>query len=68
MKDKDRVFELRQNIIDDWRFKRMYWRGITYKYRISSEWFYKLRKRFLEQGYFPNLVVIGTRYMGANLL
>lgn len=51
MKDIDRVLELRKNIIDDWRYRGMHWRDITYKYRVSKEWFYKLRKRFIENGY-----------------
>ena len=50
MKDIDRVFMLRQNIIDDWRFKRMSWQDIIYKYRVSKAWFYKLRKRFIKCG------------------
>lgn len=51
MKDKDRAFEIRKNMIDDWRFRRMHWKDITYKYRVSKEWFYSLRKRFLKKGY-----------------
>ena len=51
MRDKDRVFELRKNMIEDWRYRGMGWRDIAYKYRVSKEWFYKLRKRFLEKGY-----------------
>ena len=51
MKDKDRAFEIRKNMMDDWRYRGMHWRDITYKYRVSKEWFYKLRKRFVEQGY-----------------
>jgi len=51
MRDKDRVFELRKNIIDDWRFRRLDWKEITYKYRIGKVWFYELRKRFLKHGY-----------------
>lgn len=51
MKDIDRVLELRKNIIEDWRIRGLHWKDITYKYRISREWFYKLRKRFLEHGY-----------------
>lgn len=50
MKDIDRVLELRKNMIDDWRFRGMSWQDITYKYRVSKEWFYKLRKRFIEKG------------------
>ena len=50
-KDWDRVFELRKNMIDDWRWRGLHWKEITYKYRVSKEWFYKLRKRFLEHGY-----------------
>lgn len=51
MKDKDRAFEIRKNMIDDWRWRKLHWKDLTYKYRISKEWFYKLRKRFLEKGY-----------------
>ena len=51
MKDLDRVLELRKNMMEDWRYRGMHWKDITYKYRISKEWFYKLRKRFLEKGY-----------------
>ena len=51
MKDKDRAFEIRKNMIDDWRWRGLHWKDLTYKYRVSKEWFYKLRKRFLEKGY-----------------
>ena len=51
MKDKDRVFELRKNMIEDWRFRKLSWQDIAYKYSVSKEWFYKLRKRYLDQGY-----------------
>jgi len=51
MKDKDRVFELRKNMIDDWRYRGMHWKDLMHRYRVSREWFYKLRKRFLEKGY-----------------
>jgi transposase InsO family protein len=51
MKDKERVFEIRKNIIDDWRYRKLHWKEITYKYRIGKVWFYELRKRFLEKGY-----------------
>ena len=50
MKDIDRVFMLRRNIIDDWRFRKMSWQDITYKYRVSKAWFYRLRKRFIKYG------------------
>ena len=50
MKDIDRVIELRKNMIEDWRYRGMHWRDITYKYRVSKEWFYKLRKRYIEKG------------------
>ena len=51
MKDADRALELRRAIIDDWRWRRMSWQDITYKYRISKAWFYKLRNRFHRYGY-----------------
>ena len=51
MRDTDRAIELRKRIIDDWRWKRLSWQEITYKYRISKVWFYELRKRFLKRGY-----------------
>ena len=51
MKDINRVFELRKNMVEDWRYRGMHWKDITYKYRVSKEWFYKLRKRYLECGY-----------------
>ncbi|NQT06375.1 MAG: transposase [Candidatus Omnitrophica bacterium] len=51
MKDIDRVLELRKNMMEDWRYRSMHWKDITYKYRVSKEWFYKLRKRFIEKGY-----------------
>ena len=51
MRDRDRIFELRKNLIDDWRYRGLPWREICYKYRISKKWFYKLRKRFLLEGY-----------------
>ena len=50
MKDIDRVLELRKNMMEDWRYRGMHWRDITYKYRVSKEWFYKLRKRYIEKG------------------
>jgi len=51
MRDKDRAFEIRKNMIEDWKFRGLHWKELTYKYRVSKEWFYKLRKRFLEKGY-----------------
>ena len=51
MKDTDRALELRKKIIDDWRWRRLTWQEITYKYRISKAWFYKLRKRFIKNDY-----------------
>lgn len=50
MKDIDRVLELRKNMMEDWRYRGMHWKDVTYKYRVSKEWFYKLRKRYLEKG------------------
>ena len=51
MRDKERVFELRKNLIDDWKYRGLPWREICYKYRVSKRWFYKLRMRFMLQGY-----------------
>lgn len=51
MRDRDRVFELRKNLIDDWKYRGLDWRDICYKYRVSKKWFYKLRNRFLSEGY-----------------
>lgn len=51
MRDKDRAFELRKNMIEDWRYRGMHWKDIAYKYRVSKGWFYMLRKRFLEESY-----------------
>ena len=51
MRDIDRVFELRKNMIDDWKYRGLNWRQIRDKYRVSKRWFYKLRARFLLQGY-----------------
>lgn len=51
MRDADRTVELRKTIVDDWRWKRLSWQEITYKYKISKVWFYELRKRFLQHGY-----------------
>jgi transposase InsO family protein len=51
MRDRDRIFELRKNLIDDWRYRGLSWQDITYKYRVSKKWFYKLRKRFILEGY-----------------
>jgi transposase InsO family protein len=51
MRDIDRVFELRKNMIDDWKYRGLDWRAIRDKYRVSKRWFYKLRARFLLQGY-----------------
>ena len=51
MRDRDRIFELRKNLIDDWRYRGLGWKDICYKYRISKKWFYKLRTRFIMQGY-----------------
>lgn len=51
MRDKERVFELRKNMIDDWKYRGLEWRRIVEKYRVSKRWFYKLRMRFMLQGY-----------------
>ncbi len=51
MRDIERVFELRKNMIDDWRYRGLGWREICYKYRVSKRWFYKLRSRFFLEGY-----------------
>jgi transposase InsO family protein len=51
MRDKDRVFELRKNLIDDWKYRGLDWRDICHKYRVSKRWFYKLRVRFMLEGY-----------------
>ena len=51
MRDIERVFELRKNMIDDWRYRGLGWREIRDKYRVSKRWFYKLRARFLLHGY-----------------
>ena|GEM_PF-982121 len=51
MRDIDRVFELRKRIIDDWRWRGLSWEEIVHKYGVSKAWFYKLRKRFLKDGY-----------------
>ena len=51
MRDRDRVFELRKRLIDDWRYRRLSWQEIVYKYGVSKAWFYSLRRRFLKHGY-----------------
>jgi transposase InsO family protein len=51
MRDRERVFELRKNLIDDWKYRGLPWRDICYKYRVSKRWFYKLRMRFMLEGY-----------------
>ncbi len=51
MKDTDRALEMRRRIIDDWRWRKLTWQEITYKYGISKAWFYKLRKRFIKNDY-----------------
>ncbi len=51
MRDRERVFELRKNMIDDWKYRGLEWREICHKYRVSKRWFYKLRTRFMTQGY-----------------
>jgi len=51
MRDRERVFELRKNLIDDWKYRGLGWREICYKYRVSKRWFYKLRMRFMLEGY-----------------
>jgi len=51
MRDRERVFELRKNMIDDWKYRGLEWRDICHKYRVSKRWFYKLRLRFMTQGY-----------------
>lgn len=51
MRDRERVFLLRKNLIDDWKYRGLPWREICYKYRVSKRWFYKLRMRFMLQGY-----------------
>lgn len=51
MRDRERVFELRKNMIDDWRYRGLPWREICHKYRVSKRWFYKLRARYMLEGY-----------------
>lgn len=51
MRDRERVFELRKNMIDDWKSRGLDWRAICYKYRVSKRWFYKLRMRYMLEGY-----------------
>ena len=51
MRDRERIFELRKNMIDDWKYRGLEWREICHKYRVSKRWFYKLRMRFMLQGY-----------------
>jgi transposase InsO family protein len=51
MRDIDRTFELRKNMIDDWRYRGLDWRQIRDKYRVSKRWFYKLRSRYMLHGY-----------------
>ena len=51
MRDRERVFELRRNMIDDWKYRGLDWRQICEKYRVSKRWFYKLRMRYMLQGY-----------------
>ena len=51
MRDRERIFELRKNMIDDWKYRSLEWREICHKYRVSKRWFYKLRMRFMTQGY-----------------
>ena len=51
MRDRERVFELRKNMIDDWKARGLEWREICHKYRVSKRWFYKLRMRYMTQGY-----------------
>jgi len=51
MRDRERVFELRKNLIDDWKYRGLDWREICYKYRVSKRWFYKLRMRYMLEGY-----------------
>jgi len=51
MRDIERIFELRKNMIDDWKYRGLDWRAICYKYRVSKRWFYKLRTRFMLEGY-----------------
>lgn len=51
MRDRERAFELRKNMIDDWKYRGLPWREICYKYRVSKRWFYKLRMRFMLEGY-----------------
>src|SRR3989338_9867930 len=51
MRDRDRIFELRKNLINDWKYRGLTWQEITHKYRVSKRWFYKLRMRYMLQGY-----------------
>jgi len=51
MNDVDRALNMRRRIIDDWRWRRLSWQEITYKYGISKAWFYRLRKRFIKSDY-----------------
>jgi hypothetical protein len=36
MRDIDRVFELRRNMMDDWKYRGLDWRQIRDKYRVSK--------------------------------
>jgi len=51
MRDRERVFELRKNLIDDWKYRGLGWRESCFKYRVSKRWFYKLRMRFMLEDY-----------------
>lgn len=51
MRDRERIFELRKNLIDDWKYRGLEWRERCYKYRVSKRWFYKLRIKFMLKGH-----------------
>lgn len=51
MNDSDVVFALRKRIFDDWKYRGLSWRDICFKYRVSKRWFYKLRQRYMLEGY-----------------
>ena len=51
MTNKEMVFRLRKQIVDDWRWKRTTWQESRDKYGISKKTFYRYKERFLRDGY-----------------
>lgn len=50
MNNTEIVFNLRNRIFSEWRYKRYTWQEVHQKYGFSKAWFYKWLKRYLKHG------------------